>query len=104
MWLDIQQFAHLLTNRLIIIYQSLPMALCKERAQVVLVILKERGITIGCLQSLPMQMTPVAMIRNPDITYRITCIMHHRYRQGLNTLRRSYQAAITIGLLLESLL
>jgi hypothetical protein len=51
-----------------------------------------------------MQMTPVAMVGNPDITYRITHIMDHRYRQGLNTLRRSYQAAITIGLLLESLL
>ena len=76
----------------------------KERAQVIFVILKERGITIGCLQSLPMEMTPVAMVGNPDITYRITRIMDHRHRQGLNTLRRCYQAAITIGLLLESLL
>ena len=63
--MDIKEFAHLLTDGLIEVNEVLPIVLGKEGTQVVLVIFKERRLAIGRLQSLPMQVTPVAVGGNP---------------------------------------
>lgn len=67
---DVQQLADFLTDRFVIVYQVLP-SLFEERTDIVLVILKEGRLAIGCCQGVPVQMSPVAVVTDADILNQV---------------------------------
>ena len=79
--------------------QELPLLLI-ERRKVIGIVLKERTMPIAALQGIPMQMPPVAMIADTDITHqgmRRRLLNGDTKRKG--TLRAVYHATVTEGLL-----
>ena len=64
--LYVEQFAHLLTDGLVIVEQELPARL-KKGTQVVLVILEEGRLTVGRLQGVPVQVAPLAVVADADV-------------------------------------
>jgi len=85
MGLNIYQLAYLLSDGLVEIEQIVP-ALLEERPQVVLVIVKERRLAIGTLNSIPVQMSPVAMVADAEVLYQHGVTMFYWHRECLDTI------------------
>ena len=66
--LDIEEFAHRLTDCLVEVEQELP-TLLEEGTDIILIIVEERRLTIGALQGVPVEMAPIAVIADADILY-----------------------------------
>ena len=102
MGLNIYQLAYLLSDGLVEIEQIVP-ALLEERPQVVLVIVKERRLAIGTLNSIPVQMSPVAMVADAEVLYQHGVTMFYWHRECLDTIGGCNETTIPEGLLLEIL-
>ena len=102
LWLDIDEFAHFLADSLVIVQQEVP-TLLEERTYVILIILKERRFAVSALQSHPVQMAPIAVIAYADILYKRRSTTFNGHGKSLHTIGSCYLAAITIGLLYETL-
>ena len=79
--------------------QKLPL-LFIERSKVISIILKERTLPVAALQSIPMQMAPVAVIADTDVTHQgMRCRLLNGDTKRKGTLGAVYHATVTEGLL-----
>ena len=99
---NVDEFAHFDANGLIEVQEILPLFL-EERFDIILKVVEEGRISIGTLQSVPVQMSPIAMITDTDILDKWRFPTDYRHGQCLNTLSRSDETAVPVGLLLETL-
>ena len=67
--MDIQQLAHFLSDSLVEIEQIV-VFLLEEGMQVVCVVFKERALTIGTLQGIPMYATPLVVVADAQVFYK----------------------------------
>jgi len=68
--------------------------------EVILVVEEERCLAIGCLEGIPMLMTPVAMIRYAHVAHiALGCLSFlRRYREREHTVGITDDATVAIGL------
>ena len=67
--MDVDEFAHLLADSLVEIYQEVPFLL-KEWSDVVLIVFEERALAIGTLQGIPMNAPPLVVVADADVLHR----------------------------------
>ena len=107
----LQQLAHLADDGQVQVKKILPMGL-EERADVVDIVVEERGVAISGFQRLPVDMSPLVMFRDKNLRYLSSLssfltpqnTMLHRYGEGLRTIGRCYGAAVAEGALAKRLL
>ena len=105
--LNVEQFATLGNKRFIEVHQECP-SLFIHRPEIVLQILKERTVEIGSLQSVPMLMLPVQMVRYAYILHETFAMRREvtlidRYAEVKFTVRGIYGTPVTYCLLVEVL-
>ena len=78
-----------------------PATLLKEGAYVVGIIFEERGLAICRHESLPVEMTPVAVVGDAYVAHGTfhAVITLYRHGEGLRTIGRGNDATVTVGLL-----
>lgn len=98
--MDVDEFAHLLADSLVEIYQEVPFLL-EEWSDVVLIVFEERALAIGTLQGVPVYASPLVVVADAKVLdQRLVVGMLHRNGQCLRTVCRTDETAVAIGLLL----
>ena len=64
--MNVDEFTDFLTNGLVEIYQKF-IFLTEKGVQIVSVILEERALTIGTLQGIPMDASPLVVIADAEV-------------------------------------
>ena len=97
---DTDELAHKLSELKVEIVEKL-MLLLVEGAQVVFVVEEERSVAIGCLQGIPMAMTPVVVVADADVAHQALAL--GRFLRGDGECQRTigiyYHATVAVGLL-----
>ena len=98
--MNIYQFADQSAEFFVEIEQKL-VFLFVEGTEIVFVVFEERSIVVGRLNSVPMQVSPVAVVGNPDIFHwAFRCIgLYGGDRESQFTVRSGNCASVTVGLL-----
>ena len=68
LWLNVEQFCHFLRDSHVKVDEKCPL-LFKERAQIVFIVHEKGTFTIGRAEGMPMDMTPVPVVRDADILH-----------------------------------
>ena len=78
-----------------------PAMLFKEGSYVVGIIFEERGLAIRRHESLPVEMTPVAVVGDAYVAHGTfhAVITLYRHGEGLRTIGRGNDATVAVGLL-----
>ena len=81
--------------------EILPATLFKEGSYVVGIILEERGLAICRHESLPVEVTPVAVVGDAYVAHGTfhAVITLYRHGEGLRTIGRGNDATVAVGLL-----
>ena len=95
--MNVDEFAHFYADGLVEIEQKRP-SLLKERAQVIGIVFKERGVAVGRLQGLPVHVAPVAVVADECILHAMTILERDWHGEGLHPLGGGNETAVAEGL------
>ena len=98
--LDVDEGAHQAAQRFVEVHEEL-VPLLVEGAEVVPVVLEERGVVVGRLQGVPVQVAPVAVVGDADVAHQALrrVGLHDGHGERQRPVGRGDGAAVAVGLL-----